>query len=210
MSVPRLSRRPDTAKLQEALVRIIPEIPQIAVRGHSDKSFVSSHSHLISTVPIKGMLSREDLLPQNFLAKLYITVSSVFNHGASHAKALKDAQNIVMSFYLVSPTLGPVTDPSSMTSGFFRTILATPGLPVKEMTMTFPHYSLNTPMLDVPLAELRYKKLPYFSSMEDAKARGLDILFTVRRDAIVYRDTLKLLLYIFGDDKYKQTVRCML
>lgn len=192
------SRRPDTAKLEKEFCGIITRLPQVAIRGCCSKSSPGTDSYLISSVPIAGLLSAQDISPSNFLARLYLTVSSAFNHAANHAWLVGTAKKLTLSFYFANPTGGPITEaaPFKLSPGFFRDCAADPGLPIREVKATFPHYCLNLP-LDVLLAELKYDSRSYRASLEDAASKKLDALFFARRDAIAYRDTLKLLLFLF-------------
>jgi hypothetical protein len=194
------ARRADTGRLQEKFLRVLPGLPQIAVRGQSDMSQPSTHSHLISAAPIGDLLTEHDLKPLNFLARLFITTSSAFNYAARHAGTVDRAQNIILSFYLVRPAAPPMTEPSqyTLTQGFSVGYVFAPGLPVSEVQSTFPHYALNQPFIDIPVAELRYESAPYFLSLKDSMSRRLAELFIIRRDAIIYRDMLRLFCDMFG------------
>ena len=200
LSPARLSRRPDTTGLQEKFLGILPRMPQIALRGHCDKSIPGLDSYLISSSPIRGLLSEDDLVPPNFLARLYLSVSSAFNRAALHARYIAAAENAVLSFYSIDRIGGPMTegDDSKLSHGFFRSSLADPGLPI-GLGETFPHYCL-TPSLDPLLAQLMYDNRSYRASLEDATERKLEILFFMRRDAIVYRDTLNVFMRLFKSE----------
>lgn len=191
--------RADTGRLQEKFLRILPGLSQIAVRGHSDMSLPGTDSYLISATPIRGILTHRDINPLNFLARLFITTSSAFNYATRHAGTVDPALNIVLSFYIVRPAEPPITESSryTLSQGFTVGCVFAPGLPVGEVQSTFPHYALNLPFIDIPVAELRYESAPYFSSLKNAASRRLEELFIIRRDAIIYRDTLKLLVNMF-------------
>jgi hypothetical protein len=197
LSLSRLSRRRNTAELQDHVLSALPRIPRLVLRGHSDISRLGTDSFLISTSPIERALTIEDVSGPKFLAKLYVTVSLAFGYAHNHARMIPDSKSLMLSLHLLFHGDGDIGNRLSSTVpfGIYHTPVADPGLPIDEVPETFPHVDLT--QRDVLLARLSYDKRPYFASLNDAVSRDLEIHFFMRRNAIVYRDMLKVFTLFF-------------
>lgn len=187
----RLERKAGVPKLEKALSGYLSQMPQMYLRGSSDRRTNGYSSFLVSPTPIRGPRGddREWLLPPSectapiFFRKLFVSVTTAWSYGWGHLQLDMHASEVVLSidiifnrieqqgYNLCSPRCGGISDW------------------LNDRDESFPVSKTRNLFL---LAQLRYPRED-FSGLNGADTNRL---FTQRLqiNGFIYRDTLRLLL----------------
>ncbi len=184
----RLERKAGVPKLENNLSRYLPKMPQICLRGSSDRRVDGYPAYLISSTPIrKGnewLLSPDECTPPNkFFRRLYASVIMASGSGLFHLWEDAFASELVLSF-----------DKNYGDRHFCITMGDTRPCTVSRWLgseFTFPTFQRNFDLL----GQLRYKRTTLSHILKsDEREIEFGALQLWQFYGFLYRDTLRFLL----------------
>jgi len=215
----KISRLPGTARLEKALSPYLPRMSFLGIRGTSDKSRLEFNCFLISARPINRVLTPEEAALPRFFHKLYGTIAAVSDSGLNNLKKTAWSEKMVLSFYRLSEMLKlrlatEVSYPYSP-SGGIRHRQCIPGyafsggglagVHASGEETAFPMTSLNH-NLDVLVGEIRYRIQSVSKLLLHDTSIDMTVVKMLKKNAVIYRDTLKLLLKLAQTDNPHESI----
>ena len=187
----RLERKAGVPKLENNLSRYLPQMPQLYLRGSSDKQVDGDSAYLISSTPIRKdnewLLSPDECTPSNkFFRKLYASMIFASMSGMGHLQSDIHASELVLSF------------DKHWDSGRIESF---------DMTMKYPRVCMKSRWLGteltfppggrtfILLGQLKYNRSTLSHILKsDEREIGFRTLQHWQFFGFLYRDTLRLLL----------------
>ena len=216
----KITRMRDTKRLERALAPFLSQTYPIGIRGAADKSRYDNECYLVSGRPITWILSAAEVAPPRFFHKLYASITGVAARGFSDIVSILGSKEVILSFVrfpllegyyedgkysmyeAITKDMPRILEPSPGHTYFGGTF---PGVQADFHETTFP-LTLFDPEQDVTVGELKYKKnsilsvLPPHSSEEEQEHK------TLKRNAVVYRDTLQMLVELIETESPNESI----